>query len=377
MANNVSTQRPCPICLSEDRELLHQHTLTFGGEQSIFVCKDCGMVYADSERVDYERNSIYDQPGACGSGDTPADRKKFEQLAKTIQSFGLPLDARILDVGCAQGGLLVALRNLGFTDLSGMDTSKKCIEVVRSRGFKVPAELSGETFDLVVASHVLEHIAEPVPFLFVLCEYLSPAGQLYIEVPDALRYSTYGIPFLDFNSEHINHFGYVSLHRAVDQTGLEVFELGQKVIEAPNTSGSPPMKYPAMWVLACRKRYPRDYVSEAISRYIKQSETQLAALNVKFEQELEGFDECQFWGANSYFANLATLPVFKRVKIVAAVDRNPNLWGRSACGVTVTSPETIRPEIPIVIGSFIAVVSIRADIEKAGLKNKVVTVEGA
>ena len=40
------------------------------------------------------------------------------------------------------------------------------------------------SFDIIVISHVLEHIAEPVSFLNDLKSYLSEKGKIFIEVPN-------------------------------------------------------------------------------------------------------------------------------------------------------------------------------------------------
>ena len=44
-------------------------------------------------------------------------------------------NASILDVGCANGGLLEALRALGYSNLVGLDPAPACVDNTWRRGF--------------------------------------------------------------------------------------------------------------------------------------------------------------------------------------------------------------------------------------------------
>lgn len=363
------SERPCPVCDSTARSVLYMHTLTNGEEQTVYSCLECGMVYASlGKPVDYAAESIYAFKNASGSGGTQDDKIKQESLAWMIHDFGVLKDDTILDIGCAQGGLLQALRNRGFLELSGMDPSEECTEAVRNCGIHAYTGMLDDpelnTYELVIMSHVLEHVADLHMAVNGVKRRLESGGRVYVEVPDATRYARYNIPFLDFNAEHINHFGPASLARVFSSFYIERF--GRRELRLPNGA-----MYSAIWILA---NHAKDAVSSEIRGYIAQSVAQLKAINAKFEKELEGETEVCFWGANSYFANLANLPVFKRVKIVQIVDRNPKLWSKTIGGLKVMQSLSVRGDIPIVIGSCVAIESIKADILAMRLPNKVVSV---
>jgi len=80
-------------------------------------------------------------------------------------------------------------------------------------------------------------------------------------------------------------------------------------------------------------------------------------------------------GANSYCANLTSLPVFKRVKIILAVDKNHLLHGRVTAGARVVAPHVFEKDVPIVITSVLAIDSIKRGIAALGLKNRVVSIQ--
>jgi len=80
---------------------------------------------------------------------------------------GVPLDARILNVGCNIGPQLLMLQEIGFTNLHGIEIQSYALDRARQRlpqavltqasAFAIPDE--DQFFDLVFTSGVLIHIA--------------------------------------------------------------------------------------------------------------------------------------------------------------------------------------------------------------------------
>jgi SAM-dependent methyltransferase len=97
-------------------------------------------------------------------------------------------DARILDVGCGYGELLMEMRGIGFTRLCGIDPYiaadlEPCDGVViRKMGMD---ELSGNAFDVIMMHHVFEHLADPVAALRSVRGLLAPRGICIIRIPVA------------------------------------------------------------------------------------------------------------------------------------------------------------------------------------------------
>lgn len=360
----MNTERNCPICGEGEAEILYQYTTTYHGYQKIYACY-CGMVYASSTAPSYSE-SIYSRPSAYGAGETPEDRRRLNEACSLI-ARDVKRDAQILDVGCARGGMLDALRFAGFDHLTGIDLSIKCVNETRERGHR--AFLSDlwnmqEKYDLIIFSHVLEHVDNPKLLLRQAVNHLNPDGHIYVEVPDAERHSGYSLPFLEFNSEHINHFGKDSLPALLDKCGLEGL-LYHRVLDLANH-----VRYPVLSVIA--KRHSS---TERILCYVEKSQKQMQRLNAHLCRELNGAEGCVIWGAGEYYAHVASLPVFKSCPILQVVDTN--MAGRKdSYGFTVEHPNVVRGDIPIVIAALTAApISIKADIERMGLKNKVITLE--
>lgn len=92
-----------------------------------------------------------------------ATRKELNQ--RFLQ--GVPKDARILEVGCNTGTQLLLLKEMGFTDLSGVEIQSYALQRAKERlgdaqvlsASALSLPFSNHHFDLVFTSGVLIHIA--------------------------------------------------------------------------------------------------------------------------------------------------------------------------------------------------------------------------
>jgi SAM-dependent methyltransferase len=143
-----------------------------------------------------------------------------------------PGAARILDVGCGAGDFVASLAAPG-RQLYGVEPDAKAREVASGKGVTVaegtaeamPPEISAQTFDLVLMTHVLEHCADPGRALRNVRAVLAPGGGFYCEVPNcaALHFQTYEeiSEMLDV-PRHVHFFTPTSLRRLMEDAGLKV-----------------------------------------------------------------------------------------------------------------------------------------------------------
>lgn len=92
----------------------------------------------------------------------------------------------ILDVGCGSGRLLRRMQRSGFTNLQGVDPYAP--GDIAEPGFRLRrAELQSVEgrFDLIILSHVLEHLSDPVATLAMARRRLSADGTILARVPVA------------------------------------------------------------------------------------------------------------------------------------------------------------------------------------------------
>ena len=163
-------------------------------------CWNCGLISSFPPPGEEELDAVYRQQYRRIRGETPdkdylrnLDCRAEAQLAFLRRHSPTQLSrARILDVGCSAGSFLKACA--GFTQsLSGFEPDDTMRTAAQKRlgptavlhGTLFQAErLAGQTFDVIVASHVLEHVPQPGFFLSALCDSLSARGTLLIEVPN-------------------------------------------------------------------------------------------------------------------------------------------------------------------------------------------------
>jgi SAM-dependent methyltransferase len=397
MSSSRQAFRSCPVCEAAHVAVLHHQRFTLpeghilSDGYDVVCCDACGFVYADTaaRQADYDRFyaelSGYESEVSSGQGLSPQDRARLEATAAAIADALPSRDARILDFGCAGGGLIRALQDQGFTNIHGIDPSAACAAQVRA-GTGVPAETGSlfampaglGHFDCVVLTHVLEHVEDVAGALRNLVSLLTPAGLLHLEVPDAMRYADFIVaPFQDFNTEHINHFSLRSLDNACARAGLELTSSGEKLLES-----APGMPYPAIYGFWRRGTTARPTVFDGdlrprIEEYIHRSRTVMDRYEVRIRSLIDRSPELMVWGTGQLTMKLLNETSLGRANIAAFIDGNPINQGRTLNGVRIVAPGALGTiDKPILVASTIHFDAISGTIrEKFGEAVEVVGLE--
>jgi SAM-dependent methyltransferase len=117
------------------------------------------------------------------------DTRDWPTKFDRVLSLTVPEDA-ILDVGCGTGSLIRRLRDRGYRDLHGVEISDYAVARLREEGItmwkgRLPdLPVSDASFDLVIASQVLEHVIRRGRFAREIARVLKPGGRAFIFVPD-------------------------------------------------------------------------------------------------------------------------------------------------------------------------------------------------
>lgn len=107
---------------------------------------------------------------------------------------------RVLEIGCGSGSRLAELRELGW-EVHGVEPDAAAAKVAVEH-YRVPvvvgtlddADFPSASFDAVEMTHVIEHIADPLPLLQSIRALLRPGGRLVVVCPnlDAYGHRRYG-----------------------------------------------------------------------------------------------------------------------------------------------------------------------------------------
>lgn len=146
----------------------------------------------------------------------------------------LPADknAPILDVGCGFGQMLMRLKDAGYSKIKGIDIGNESVDFCRKSGLDVVqiqsikefSELSQQRFQLILMSHVLEHIPkdEVIENLMAIRGMLLPGGSFIVMVPNAQ--SATGVYWMYEDYTHYQLFTAGSLIYVLKSAGFQSIE---------------------------------------------------------------------------------------------------------------------------------------------------------
>lgn len=111
-------------------------------------------------------------------------------FARLIEGLGITDDSKILDVGSSTGTNLRMLRRAGFTNFEGVDISPESKRFCESKGLGtirigsiLQLPYSDDSFDLALATDVIEHVDDDERALGEVWRVLRPGGFALITVP--------------------------------------------------------------------------------------------------------------------------------------------------------------------------------------------------
>lgn len=143
-------------------------------------------------------------------------------------------DSYILDVGCGFGFALQALRNAGYHNISGLETSAQQANIAQAAGFSV--EVVRDTtewlrkktsfFDAILLFDVLEHVpvTKQVLLLQSIKASLKQGGKILVQVPNASALLAMRWRYSDFT--HYSSYTEHSLFFALANAGFTEIHIG-------------------------------------------------------------------------------------------------------------------------------------------------------
>jgi SAM-dependent methyltransferase len=396
MKKSTLNNRVCPVCKEDNKDLLFCQQFTEITEASLLAgydvvgCRNCGFCFADHlpEQSAFDRYyhemSKYEHQDHSGQP-SEFEMRQFPALVQFIQKHVPDTQVRILEIGCANGGLLNALKQAGYKNVLGVDPSPVCaynaerlykIRVLTSTLSDLKKEIGQFNFIILVA--VLEHIKDLTDALTKLSDLLSPNGKLCIEVPDATQFtSSPDAPFQEFSIEHINFFSSNSLANLMGTYGFSKMFSAQTAYEQTDTHTG----YALRTVFQKDKgnkpftMMPDHRTKPALKKYIVASQIVEDRIHKIVNEIVDNQKPLIVWGVGTHTQRLLATSRLRNAKIIAFVDSNPNYQGKRLNGIPIIHPNRlIDMSEPILISSRIFQNEIVNQIcSELKLKNKVYT----
>jgi SAM-dependent methyltransferase len=187
----------------------------------------------------------YDECADCGTlqrADVPVDLSALystryfdfappavpEPVVDWLRGFaGVSVMHSVLDVGCATGALPTLLARLGIRAVGIDPYAPVTRELAQARGWEFRRSLDEVTghFDVVLASHVLEHAPDLRGMLRALVTLLAPEGRLVVMMPFACSplAAKYGPTWIGLDpGRHLHVLTRSTFVTVARQAGLEV-----------------------------------------------------------------------------------------------------------------------------------------------------------
>lgn len=200
----------------------------------LFDCRDCGAVQkindanwrADCDKI-YDEYDVYsvskgqEQAVRSGLSDDLYGKRSDLVLDQLTQVLSLPSTGSFLDFGCGSGVSSIAVSNrLDGWVIDGFDLDRRMESSLQSisgfnRLYVESLDSIPTQYDLIMLTHVLEHLPTPIETLRNLAGLLKPNGAIVVQVPNRVE-NEYDLLVAD----HLLHFDQNSLSAICRSAGL-------------------------------------------------------------------------------------------------------------------------------------------------------------
>lgn len=368
--------RACPLCNSSDikniRRVLFNMEKILPDFYFLACCKKCGFIYANTPATakDYER--YYHEHNKYSS--TITIDSEAESIYKTLSPLlnkYLKKDDAVLDMGCGTGGLLINMRNHGYSNLTGCDPSEASIKKLKEKKIKCfqgsiykVSENKQRKFDAIILSGVLEHLFDLKKAVRIVNRYLKPESKIFCIVPDVLHYHRSPAPLPYYiNIEHINHFSPATLSKLFEYGNFSMLENVSRNIKFGSIS--------AAVIMAVFENQKNNNISfNKIRLYLDDLDSRhMRAKNI-INKIVESKEKVAVWGTGNFARSMLENTNLKKTNIAYFVDNNPEMSGKSFCGYKVISPNALNNFKGIIIVlSILYFEDIEKQIRNMDLKN--------
>lgn len=188
----------CDLCGANDSEVaLELRDRMFevaAGTFQLVRCRRCGLLYLNPRPTSGEIDRFYQEDYAPFARSGIAERAKRWTIDREVRTLWRHLapPANVLDVGCATGDLLQAIRTRGNPSVLGIEPSPHAADLARSRwgvdvitGRLETVNLPAASVDTALMAHTIEHLPSPSETLEELHRVLTPGGTLILWLPNA------------------------------------------------------------------------------------------------------------------------------------------------------------------------------------------------
>jgi 2-polyprenyl-3-methyl-5-hydroxy-6-metoxy-1,4-benzoquinol methylase len=153
----------------------------------IYECDNCSLVFLSN--TEHINEDYYEESNMSDGLDVKEwlnetyvdDNRRFNFVKEMI------VNKDIIDFGSGVGGFLLKAKDIAKS-ITGIELDSKITEHYKRNDINLVLDidnLKDNSYDIITAFHVVEHLKEPIDILKLLISKLKKGGKLIVEVPNS------------------------------------------------------------------------------------------------------------------------------------------------------------------------------------------------
>lgn len=208
-----------------------------------YLCRSCGLMWTSPRMTTGSLARFYEEdyrPIYVGRAQAPefffAEQVRHGHTIYDFVVSDMPSSQglTVFDVGCGAGGTLVHFLDAGWS-VFGCDLGVEYLQRGRAAGLvlehgDVTTLGRYRPANLVVVSHVLEHLPSPLEALKQISALMVDDGYLYAELPGIFSiHKTYGDTLRFLQNAHLYHFTLATLTSLMSRAGFRLVKGDERI----------------------------------------------------------------------------------------------------------------------------------------------------
>lgn len=194
-------------------------------------CLNCGLIFSNPILPSNEIEQLYENSGFDYTLEASFLKKTYGYYLQELLSNFPNKSLSLLDIGCGNGFFLEEAREMGVSDVYGIEpgkpsvmTAQKWLQKRIKIGFFNNRSYKKNTFDIVCCFHTLDHIVDVNTFLQNVYTVLKPGGKALFIVhnTDGLSVKLFRKKSPIFDIEHIYLFNKKTLAQIFEKNKFTI-----------------------------------------------------------------------------------------------------------------------------------------------------------
>ncbi len=200
-------------------------------------CIRCGLIFSNPILDPGKISELYKKSEFNYDNESNFLAATYGKYLKLVLKSFKNNSLKLLDVGCGNGFFLEKAKELGISDVWGVEPGKDTVEKA-SKDLKSniiidilrPGLFKNNSFDIISCFHTLDHVVDPNSFLNEIHNLLKKEGRILFIVhnTDGLSVKLFGEKSPIFDIEHIYLFNKNTLKMIFQKNGytsIEIFDV--------------------------------------------------------------------------------------------------------------------------------------------------------